>query len=282
MTDPIPAIREDDATGETAAIFADLRATLGVPLVNLIWRHLATMPGMLAWTWSVVKPMHALPALHRAAEALRAGITLPDGIRQPGAVFDAAGVTLDDRHSIHAMLLDYGTANAVNLLSLLLVQAVLAGDVPGGRPATNSVRQEAAATAPRRLPSLPGPDDLSPSLRSLVLDLDQFGRTEATDAVASLYRHLAHWPGFLAVAHAALSTPHQTGLLRAEHERTRAHATVLMRDRLLPWAAIPPAPPESGRAEAQAGIQIFTGQMIARMVAMGEMMLGLLPSEPHG
>ena len=43
MSDPVPAITEAAATGETAAIFADIRQVLGVDVVNLIWRHLATM-----------------------------------------------------------------------------------------------------------------------------------------------------------------------------------------------------------------------------------------------
>ena len=70
--DPIPAVREDAATGATAAIFADLRATLGVPFVNLIWRHLATMPGMLEWTWALVKPLQASDGIvARGGHALR-------------------------------------------------------------------------------------------------------------------------------------------------------------------------------------------------------------------
>jgi hypothetical protein len=43
--DSIPAIPEEDASGDIATLYADLRATLGVPFVNLIWRHLATHPG---------------------------------------------------------------------------------------------------------------------------------------------------------------------------------------------------------------------------------------------
>ena len=45
MSDPVPAIREADATGAVAAIFADIRAVFGVGVVNLIWRHLAVFPG---------------------------------------------------------------------------------------------------------------------------------------------------------------------------------------------------------------------------------------------
>ena len=55
--DPVPAITEKDATGEVAELYADIRQTLGVPLVNLIWRNLATIPGALAWAWLSVKPV---------------------------------------------------------------------------------------------------------------------------------------------------------------------------------------------------------------------------------
>ena len=38
-----------------AAIFADIRETLGVEVVNLIWRHLATIPGaLLKMEWSTL------------------------------------------------------------------------------------------------------------------------------------------------------------------------------------------------------------------------------------
>ena len=43
MGDPFPAIAEASATGETADLFADIRATVGVRVVNLVWRHLATI-----------------------------------------------------------------------------------------------------------------------------------------------------------------------------------------------------------------------------------------------
>jgi hypothetical protein len=43
MSDPVPAIAEASATGAVAEIFADIRTVLGVEVVNLIWRHLATI-----------------------------------------------------------------------------------------------------------------------------------------------------------------------------------------------------------------------------------------------
>jgi len=51
-SDPVAAIGEKAAIGETAEIFADIRSTLDVEVVNLIWRHLATFPGALQWVWA--------------------------------------------------------------------------------------------------------------------------------------------------------------------------------------------------------------------------------------
>jgi hypothetical protein len=59
MSDPVPAIAEAAATGAIAEIFTDIRGVLRVEVVNLIWRHLATLPGALPWVWGVLKPLYA-------------------------------------------------------------------------------------------------------------------------------------------------------------------------------------------------------------------------------
>ena len=43
--DPVTAVDEASATGRTAEIFADIRETMGIPLVTSIWRGLADMDG---------------------------------------------------------------------------------------------------------------------------------------------------------------------------------------------------------------------------------------------
>ena len=48
MSDPLPAISESEATGLIAQIYTDIRSVNGVSAVNLIWRHLATIPGGVA------------------------------------------------------------------------------------------------------------------------------------------------------------------------------------------------------------------------------------------
>ena len=78
MSDPVPAITEAAATGEIAAIFADIRRVLGVDVVNLIWRHLATIPGALPWSWRTLRPLYADGTIAGDAAALRGDLLFPD------------------------------------------------------------------------------------------------------------------------------------------------------------------------------------------------------------
>src|SRR5260370_16469466 len=77
MSDPVPAITEAAATGEIAAIFADIRLVLGVDVVNLIWRHLATIPGALPWSWQTLRPLYADGTIAEEAAALHGDLALP-------------------------------------------------------------------------------------------------------------------------------------------------------------------------------------------------------------
>src|SRR3546814_2598626 len=60
----------DVCSSDLAALYDDIRRTLNVPFVNLVWRHLATIPGALPWTWAAVRPLYALPAFDQAADTL--------------------------------------------------------------------------------------------------------------------------------------------------------------------------------------------------------------------
>ena len=77
MTDPVPAITEAAATGEIAEIFADIRGVLGVEVVNLVWRHLATIPLALPWAWGILGPLYIDGTIAAEAAALCGDLDLP-------------------------------------------------------------------------------------------------------------------------------------------------------------------------------------------------------------
>ena len=277
--DPIPAIREEDARGEIAFIFADLRATLGVPFVNLIWRHIATIPGGLAWTWALVRPLYVSPVLAQWAGNLRAGLHLPEIPAIDDFVCDCAGIEEPARTAIAQLIQDYNRANATNFLALLAARAVLVGEVEPGGAGSERVPMPASAPASPydAAPRLLGLDELGASLGTLVQDLDRFGRIGPGGGIASLYRHLAHWPAFLALAHTALLPRHLDGSLRAEQERTLVRGYAMAADlaRFLRTPDIDLG--EESRKLVFMALDEFTRLMIGRMIVMGEALAGLVP-----
>ncbi|TDR85400.1 hypothetical protein [Enterovirga rhinocerotis] len=274
--DPIAAVGEDQATGETAELFADLRATLGVPFVNLIWRHLATIPGALPAVWTRMRPLYLSDELGGRAEDLRQAARVPGIETLSEAMWDCAGVDAAARARIGALIDDYNRANSTNFLALATAGILLRGE--NGRASAPRLPTPAAVRiAAVGVPPLPALDGMPPSLGRLVRDFDQLGRLGANEAIASLYRHLAHWPAFMAVAYAALLPHDRAGLLQTAQRALVAEGRGIAAGELLPMLA--PGPIEldaASRARALASIDDFTGLMIGRMTVMGMAMRTLL------
>lgn len=190
--DPIPAIAETEAAGTIAALYADIRATLGVNVVNLVWRHLATVPGALDAIWAAVKPVYVSGQVATAAGALRETLPLPVLPRWPRAALLAAGVDLD---GVGAVLASYDRSNAMNQVALTAALLKLDGVSPD---AAVVARPDGGGIA-APLPTLLALDAMAPATAELVRAIDRLGERQGV-ILASMYRHLAHWPGFLAMA----------------------------------------------------------------------------------
>jgi hypothetical protein len=107
MSDPVPAIAEASATGAVAEIFADIRTVLGVEVVNLIWRHLATIPDAPPWAWGMLRPLYADGTIRAEAQALHTRIALPHLPPFPHDLLAAVGLGGDDLASIRNILAAY-------------------------------------------------------------------------------------------------------------------------------------------------------------------------------
>jgi len=126
MIDRFPGIAEGDARGELAATFADIRATIGVPVVNFVWRHLATIDGGLDWAWRSVRPLYVSGDVFMLAGTVRAGLVLP-GL---GSLVEPEPAGID------AVLASYDHSNTVNLVALsALLADARAGQAVAGHAA---------------------------------------------------------------------------------------------------------------------------------------------------
>ena len=251
MSDPVPAITEAEATDETAAIYADIRRVYGVSVVNLVWRHLATLPGALPWAWETVRPLYVGGTIRREAAALRAARRLPEVVAPPPEVFAAAGLGPGDLLRIRDVLDAYERTNPMPLLALSVAQQRLGDAAAGGGGEAGAVSGAPAASEPEiKLPPLLRLDELAPSTARLVLRLNRIGAAGQDPVLASMYRNLAHWPGYLALAWALLAPLDASGAVAAAIEDALAQG----RARAAAIAARAAAPDRPGAGAAPGGV----------------------------
>jgi hypothetical protein len=251
VSDPFPAVAEAEATGETAALFADIRATVGVRVVNLVWRHLATLDGALPWAWGAVKPLYLLGVAYTAAVRFREEMILPKLSTLAGG----------EPASVDAVLASYDHSNTINLFALGALVAWLRG-------------QTAAQGTPEQGPRLPAPDvilpklasqaDVSPDTWQRVLRLNHFGDRPQPLILASMYRHLAHAPAFLQRLETVLAPLQTDGSLDRAISANRAAA--VDRARVLARAISAERPALTDKIEI--GVSAFVDHAIGKMVTI--------------
>ena len=207
--DPVPSIREADATGEVAALYDDIRSTLGVPVVNLIWRHLAMFPGGLDWAWLALKPLYASGAINSEAAALRDRLEVPTLPGLTGPALSAVGLTPDDIKQIDMILASYEQSNAMNIIALGALAAYLNGT--GAPQASVSDVPSSALPVEGTMPPLLTLDEMPPDVRALVEALNMVGGR--AEILASMYRHLANWPPYLGLISTLVTSVDKDGRL---------------------------------------------------------------------
>lgn len=261
--DPVPAISEADATGEIADLYADIRATLGVPLVNLIWRNLASMPGGLSWAWQSVKPLYQAGTIQNEASALLAAQNIPAVPRLPVSALQSVGVDAAAEKTIAGILESYDRSNPLNLVALLALLAGLRGEASASTdgPAPTAVTEPLEVSLPRLLPL----DDMAASTADLVRAVNRLGARGRDHIVVSMPRHLAHWPGFLSLYWTIVAP------LDANGDLHRCVDAVLDDGRLrgarlaATFTGTAP-PPDASRAAIEATLDDFCRNAISRMI----------------
>lgn len=266
MSDPVPAITEAAATGETAAIFADIRQVLGVDVVNLIRRHLATMEGALPWTWRALRPLYTDGSVVNEAAGLRKELVLPAMPPIPMEVYAGLGLGPDDLRIIRRVLAAYDHTNAMAVLALTALRARLDGRVPENAKAAGSMPVPGAARI--TLPKLLDLAEMRPETAAIVTELNGFGMRRPGAVLASMYRHLAHWPSYLSFAWLLLAPLDRDGRLATAIEQ--AQRVVLTRAdrllvRLIDSAALPPPVLAT---EISTAVEPFVGDVIVRMLVI--------------
>jgi hypothetical protein len=271
MSDPVPAIAEGAATGETAEIFADIRRVLGVEVVNLIWRHLATIPDALPWAWRTLRPAYLGGTIVAEATSLHAGLVLPLLPRFPPEVFAVLDLADGDLATIRNILAAYDRTNvmaAVALTALLnRLDRPMTAVATAGPPFDTGPSPEPFPSIP--LPALPNVADLPKTTANLVFLLNRLGTRRQDAVLASMYRHLSYWPGYLALAWAAIAPFDANGSL----ERSIADTAFKAQARAEHLSSLLPGPPSPTLVPAiRSAVEPFVGDAIIKMVVICAML----------
>jgi hypothetical protein len=279
MPEGVPGLLEElsesRATGEARRVYGEIKRLSAVPMVALIYRHLATMPGVLEWSWALLEPALRSGELQRRAWALAERVEVAGTPAIPRAALRAVGLDQHDERGIAAVLDAYNRANPVNILAVRCLALHLAGDVQTGTAI--AAAPWPPPPQPDPLPPIIDPPAMTPTVRELAQLLTDRGATDAPSPLwPSLYRHLAHWPAFLGCA--ALIVPPRFDAIDAAAAKLRAGidaaAVELAGSLRAPQAVAAPAAAE--RAQLQSAIARFS-ERIPEMAVIGTVLRRALP-----
>ena len=266
---------ETQASGAIRQIYAEIKRLSAVPMVALIYRHLATIPGALEWSWALLEPVLRAGLLQQEAWRLAAAAQVPRPVAIPRVALRAAGLGAADERAIAAVLDAYNRANPVNIMAVRCLALHLGGAVQSEPGAPLPPWQP--PPLPPALPAMMDPLAMTPTVRELALLLTDRGMTQAPSTLwPSLYRHLAHWPAFL--GYAAVLVPPTFAEIDRAAQRLRQQVDEAAADlarRMRPAAGLAMPTPEQ-RGQVQAAIDQFSAR-IPEMVVIGRLLLRALP-----
>lgn len=267
----IAEVPERGAPPPIAAIYAEMREALEMPLVNLIYRHFATHAGFLPWAWSAVRPLAASGALQSLAQRLRERVHARLAPRAParvsGEMLAQYGLDAAAARAIGELIEFYNRGNCMNVLVMkTLLLALEAPSAKGARVAAAAPGARRSARAGIEVPPIPPVEALSEADRTLVAELNRYGEPGEPHALASLYRHAAVWPGCLELWRAFLAPLDRDGFLVEAREFTADIAVALAAELALP-RGLAAAPPTGARLRAT--IDSFSSVTICKMIPIG-------------
>jgi hypothetical protein len=272
----LPEIRQEDASAAVARIYSDIKRASGTPLVNLIYRHLATIPGGLEWVWGCIRMNWGYDGLLRAAAAMPAAKV---AIILPTSLWRIVGLSDSDLTGIRSVVAQYNLTNAANIIGITALAHVARNPACCSNDAMLDWMEVPSGAPIAAIPSVPNLGALAPDIRSLVYFVNGLGEEGQPTMVASLFRHLALWPSSLAVTTALLASLAQSGeLTRLRQETIQAAERIAGELIPSPGVGFPP-PPEATREALLRALDLFRTTLIAKMLPVGQILsLALKPA----
>lgn len=197
-------VPEHTATGETADIYQQIRRAIGIPNVNLIFRHMATVPGCLPWSWRFLDQLYRSTSVHSASTLLLNGRLENFRPRKHAALSappDLVKSTLDS----------YIRANPINMIGLTVLDHAIAGH--SSHLSGQAVSEKYDVTPLTAILPIADLSLLPTATVERLRLLSQKLHGKETNVIPSVFRHFAALPGALETIEDVLESICTAGVL---------------------------------------------------------------------
>ncbi|HEY3129166.1 MAG TPA: halocarboxylic acid dehydrogenase DehI family protein [Acidobacteriota bacterium] len=236
MAEPWTEITEQQASGDVAKLYLDIKRTLRVSVVNLLYRIWAAQ-GMLPLLWTAARPNLQTIDFENKADSLRTEAVekIEYDVEVPAhkSRMPLMNLSAGELENIRGELDVFHYVNSKLLLHCALLKQALGflGYRGTGRP-LGQIESGIPSEMPREIVLL-DPQSADPDLRSLFAEI---GERLKLRAVNSDYRALAKWPAYLRLAWMDLRQYHDAPYYEAHIKNLRNYAMELVRG--LPYSTV--------------------------------------------
>ncbi len=212
--DPVNALAEEDATGNTAEIFKDIREVMQIPFVTSIWRTLAGVEDGLETVWKAARPLFLSRQPDAILEKLESQIQFPVPNIPPDEAWGRSQAAPSDIPVIRSILNAYTRSNSLNLIALTALT----------RPVASETANHPIPPSPHPWPALPkllGKTEISSTDWKLLETITPIGAALPNPGMPTIWRHLIYWPELVRTIRDAYQPLHDDGILFAAIEDIR-------------------------------------------------------------
>lgn len=215
---------DETAPASIQAIFRDIRDVTRSPVVNLVFRRLATNERLLGTAWSALRPLYLDGILVASGDALIERISKHLDLAQDASVTCDGRLPASDLASLRAVTRTYLTNNARNLVAF---RSLLGGAGKSGAIALPGLRAPDESGGFNELPPLPRFAQLPDATKAAIRRLNSYGDTDPPRDLASFFVHLSYWPHYLAKVEHRMAHVSRTEDFCALRQRTLTYANDL-------------------------------------------------------
>lgn len=218
-------IPEGDALGNVHDLYEDIRSTMGIGMVNLIYRRMAAVDGLLDWFWAIFRPLLVSKEFDQNLLSVKIELS------QSSFVTDLKKdwkFTNGNGANLTRVLDDYNRGNGLNLFLLTAyIECLKSGGPKSGVSCTRGIEDPNQSVA---LPEIIPMENMPETTARLIEELSRSIAPPQKPLIPSLFRHLAHWPDFLTMVAPHISTLVASGSLEILSNTVQCRAKELSRD----------------------------------------------------